>query len=110
MLPYGKHSMALLTLFGKIFGCFTAADDDKVDDKQEVEDIPCEEIMSNAEPEPKNPGVWPPRKHKDQMIAMMADYWDQRIAEFEREQMEVAMRAAPKKKITEFECQNSIEV
>ena len=117
LLPHGKHSMAFLALFTNIFGCFTAPDEDQTENKPflEPEDVPYESITDNAEVldevSYETPTVWPPRKHKDQMIAMMAEYWDQRIAEFEREQLESSIRATPNKAIhMKIECRNSIEV
>lgn len=109
--------MAFLAFFTNIFGCFTAPDEDQTENKPflEPEDVPCELITDNSEvvneASDETPTVWPPRKHKDQMIAMMAEYWDQRIAEFEREHMETMLRATPNKAThKKIECRNSIEV
>ncbi len=75
--------LAFLSFLAAPLGCFAAEPEVASKEATEMDDVETTEIVSMDDHEIMKPADWPPKKHKDPFIAVMAAYWDQRIEDLD---------------------------
>lgn len=101
--------MRLVEFFKRPFSCFFGSPEFEDNVREEEFDgegkIVGEILMRKDSASDRN---WPPKKHKDPLIATMSEYWDTRIAELLAKKQEAMQRTA--RQLTTIKVKGAVEI